>query len=68
MVVTLPPSRYHAARQNDGRGWMLIRLEAIGSAEARIIDANLTEQLARERLADLRAAEAEEAIRSPWAS
>jgi hypothetical protein len=50
-------SRYHAARQNDGRGWMLLRLERLGSARATVIAANLTEQDARARLDEYRRVE-----------
>lgn len=53
-----PLTRYHVARQNDGRGWMLMRLIAFGSSEATVIAANLTETDARRKLADLRATEA----------
>lgn len=51
------PSIYHVARQNDGRGWMLLELDAIGPAQATIVAVDLTEPDARGRLADLRAAE-----------
>lgn len=51
------PSRYHAARQNNGRGWMLLRLDALGASTATILAVDLTEASAREKLADLRAAE-----------
>lgn len=50
-------TRYHAARQNDGRGWMLLRLEKLGSARATVIAVNLSEQDARDRLDEYRRVE-----------
>lgn len=54
------PSRYHIARQNNGRGWMLLRLAALGTgfpATATVVESDLTEGLARDRLTSMRAAE-----------
>lgn len=53
-----PLTRYHVARQNDGRGWMLMRIIAFGSPEATVIAVDMTETDARRKLADLRATEA----------
>lgn len=50
-------SRYHAARQHDGRGWMLVVLDAIGSSRATVLLVDLPEDAARVILDDLRAAE-----------
>lgn len=55
-------SRYHIAKQTDGRGWMIIRLSALhagfANTTATVVECGLTECLARERLVDLRNAEA----------
>lgn len=56
----IKPSRYHIAKQNNGRGWMLLRLDATGTgfpAKARVVECDLTEGHARERLVECRAAE-----------
>lgn len=52
------PSRYHIAKQHDGFGWMILRLDEIGSASATVIDCNLPESTARDRLVGFRNAEA----------
>ena len=48
------PSRYHRFKQDDGKGFGILRLDAIGGNEATIVDANLTEDAARELLAAYR--------------
>jgi hypothetical protein len=53
-VIDTTASRYHAARQNDGKGWMLLRLDRIGSARATVIATNLTEADARTKLDEYR--------------
>lgn len=53
-------SRYHLAKQNDGRGWMILRLVTLGSefpAEATVVACNLQEFDARAKLTELRTAE-----------
>jgi hypothetical protein len=50
-------SRYHIARHTDGDGWILFKLDALGSSEATIIGARMTEKHARRRLAWYRSAE-----------
>ncbi len=50
-------SRYHIAKHTDGSGWMLFKLDAIGSHEATILYAGMTERSARVRLTALRDAE-----------
>lgn len=54
-------SRYHLAKQNDGHGWMLLRLDALhtgfANARATVVDCNLPEERARQRLAECRAEE-----------
>lgn len=47
-------SRYHIAKQNDGRGWMLCRLNALGSKQAVVVAVNLGESDARCRPAAYR--------------
>lgn len=54
------PSRYHLCEQNDGRGWLLVRLKELGAgwpAEATVVECNLPEAAARLRLLEVRAAE-----------
>ena len=54
-------SRYHLAEQHDGRGWMIIRLSALGAGWERttavVVECNLPEETARLRLMERRAAE-----------
>lgn len=53
-------SRYHLAEQTNGRGWMLLRLDALGagwSTTARVVACDMPEAPARLRLLELRAAE-----------
>lgn len=50
-------SRYYSATQTDGQGWLVFRLDAIGSASATVLSCNLTELAARELLAELRTCE-----------
>lgn len=55
------PSRYHIGKQHNGRGWMVLRLDALHMGDnttARVVEYDLSEELARERLAEYRAAEA----------
>jgi hypothetical protein len=55
------PSRYHIGKQHNGRGWLLLRLDALhmgDKTKARVIECDLPEERARERLAEYRAAEA----------
>lgn len=47
-------SRYHSFTQHDGRGHGILRLHAIGSNRATVIDVNLTKDEANERLAAYR--------------
>lgn len=47
-------SRYHRFKQDDGQGFGIIRLDAIGSNRATVVDANLAESEASERLAAYR--------------
>lgn len=55
------PSRYHLGTQIDGRGWMIIRLSALhaglANTTATVVECNLSEEAARLRLLELRAAE-----------
>lgn len=54
-------SRYHIGEQHDGRGWMLLRLDALHTgfpASATVIECDLSEPRAKERLAKVREAEA----------
>jgi hypothetical protein len=54
-------SRYHIGEQRDGRGWMLLRLDALHTgfpAKATVIECDLPESRARERLTEVREAEA----------
>ncbi len=45
-------SAYHLFKQNDGRGWGILRLT--GGNQAVVVDANLPEGDARDRLATYR--------------
>lgn len=59
-AVTGRPSRYHLAKQNDGLGWMILRLDALGagwSTKATVVECNQPEATARHRLFELRAIE-----------
>lgn len=47
-------SRYYRFTQHDGRGCGILRLDAIGSNKATVVDANLTEDEAEARLAAYR--------------
>ena len=54
------PSRYHLAKQHDGRGWMVLRLDALHAGfpvPATVVMCDLPEEGARTRLDDLRVAE-----------
>lgn len=51
-------SRYHLAKQNNGRGWLVLRLDAIGSMSGTVVDCNLTQEDAHALLCELRAEEA----------
>jgi len=54
------PSRYHLARQHDGRGWMVLRLDALHTglpSPATVVMRDISEESARERLAEFREAE-----------
>lgn len=53
-VSDLGASRYHRFKQDDGRGYGIIRLDAIGSNRATVIDANLSDGDATARLAAYR--------------
>lgn len=53
-------SRYHLAEQHDGRGWMILRLDALYTGfpvTARVVACNMAESDARVQLEDLRGAE-----------
>jgi hypothetical protein len=45
-------SAYHLFEQNDGRGWGILRLT--GGNQAVVVDANMVEAAARDRLAAYR--------------
>lgn len=47
-------SRYYSFTQHDGRGHGILRLDAIGSNRATVIDVDLTEDEANARLAAYR--------------
>lgn len=54
-------SAYHLAKQNDGRGWLMLRLadsdNPDGTIEAIVVACNLEEGAARDLLAKTRAEE-----------
>lgn len=47
-------SRYYRFKQNDGRGFGIIRLDAVGSARGTVVDENLSEAQAEATLAAYR--------------
>lgn len=54
------PSRYHIARQDNGRGWLLLRLNELGAGwrtEAIVMECDLPEAAARLRLLEVRTSE-----------
>lgn len=58
--MTNPRTRYHRAKQDNGRGWMLIRLDELGagwSTTALVVEVDLTDVASQQRLLELRAAE-----------
>ncbi|HKP06399.1 MAG TPA: hypothetical protein VJU58_04025 [Microbacterium sp.] len=57
MSAPLIMSRYHVAEQTDGRGWMVLKLDEIGSNKVTVLLSDLPEDGARTMLADLRAGE-----------
>lgn len=59
-------SLYHLAKQNDGLGWMLFRLDRIGSHEATVICAQMTEESARELLESFRGVERTGSLSPPY--
>lgn len=50
-------SRYFAVKQDDGRGWLVLRLDEIGGSYGTVVDCNMPEEAAHDLLADLRASE-----------
>lgn len=53
-TLSMSGSRYHRARQHNGRGYMIIRQDAIGSSEAMVIAVDLSDAEASETLAAYR--------------
>ncbi len=51
-------SRYHRVRQHNGRGYTIIRQDAIGSTSATVLDVDLSDDEARVALAAYRREEA----------
>jgi hypothetical protein len=53
-MLDMTTSRYHRFKQDNGRGFGILKLDAIGSSRATVIDANLPEDEATFRLAAYR--------------
>lgn len=57
----MKPSRYHIGKQTNGRGWMILRLNqlhaGLANTTATVVECDLPEATARERLADYRLTE-----------
>lgn len=58
-------SLYHAFRQDNGKGWGILRQLAPGSTEAVVLAVDLPEHVAKAGLAEMRAGDGNEHVRSP---